>query len=161
MLLWDYEMKTDLGLLDQLSSSQLLAISVTEIERVGESVLSKSSDAREIYSTCLAKFHEARDKSDGYMPVLDDDLDDELRMASVEIAEWGTGPLMAAMSNCCGLPDMPMKPIYTREVLGLCYQAVMEYQEIGDITPETERQYPALLEAIRFQKDLIHRGPSL
>ena len=40
------------------------------------------------------------------------------------------------------------------EVLRLCYQAVMEYQEIDDITPETERQYPALLETIRFQKEL-------
>jgi hypothetical protein len=158
MLLWDREMRDDLKLLEALRPDQLLAIALAEIERSADIVIPASSEAREIYATCVEKFREAQN-SGGYMPVLDDELGDELREAS-ESPEWGVGPLLAAMDQCVGEPATPMTPDCTAEVLSLCYQAVMEYQQIDDITPETERQYPALLETIQVQKNLIHRDPS-
>lgn len=162
MLLWDLEMKDDLARLADLPPERLLAIAIAEVERTAAIVLPDSSgdaQAREVYQRCLAVLHEAQGHG-GASPVLDDELQDELLEAS-ESSEWGAGPLMAAVDQCISEePSTPMDSECTAEVLSLCYQAVMEYQQIDDITPDTERQYPALLDTISSQQSLIRTAIS-
>ncbi|MCL2552765.1 MAG: hypothetical protein FWE15_01005 [Actinomycetia bacterium] len=163
MLLWDLEMKDDLARLADIPAGRLLDIAVTEVERTAGIVLPDASgdaEAREVYERCLAALHQAQAAGGAAMPVLDDELQDELFEAS-ESSEWGVGPLMAAVDQCVGEePATPMDSECAAEVLGLCYQAVMEYQQIDDITPDTERRYPALLDTISTQQSLIRAAVS-
>jgi hypothetical protein len=163
MLLWDLEMKDDLARLADIPAGRLLDIAVTEVERTAAIVLPDTSgdaEAREVYERCLTALRQAQAAGGTALPILDDQLQDELFEAS-ESSQWGVGPLMAAVDQCVGEePSTPMDSQCATEVLGLCYQAVMEYQQIDDITPDTERQCPALLDTISTQQSLIRTAVS-
>ncbi|WP_351229426.1 hypothetical protein [Streptomyces sp. NPDC002133] len=159
MLLWDYEMKPELPLIEAMDAVQRLSTAVealawsySTMRPPVEDEATRSLIERGLVAcrAALAAGSGEVEREDGFLEEVDEVYE--------ETEEEGTAHLLSAVTDCFDSADggLTADGLYT--ILSYCYEGIVDREEIDEVTPEAERSNARCVEAIRFQKDLLRRA---